>query len=357
MSNQRLMRNGTKDVRQVRGTLSEAEAFDGQTRHPVVVDPEVRAAEWEGFWPGAVNGTLFNSLKFLAYHPAERFRSHHVGFRRKGNLVAVFPAVEISEDGRRVWVSHPGASYGGPAYSAKLQYHQVEALVKALVGYARGAGFGRIRVTLPPVIYNEYPDQGLNFALWRAGFRVIRRELSQAVRLNWTGEVLDIFVNRARTAYRKAVQEGLQFRVLERPTRDEYDRFWEILEENRRGLGVSPAHSRAEIERLHQLVPERLMMAAAEYRGEMAAVIWNFLCNRRTVLEFYMAHDAKYQHLKPVPFLTLHTMLWARERGFRYLDFGISSIWGEPTWGLLRFKENFGARHYLRLTYQLDLDG
>ena len=71
--------------------------------------------EWEAFWREAVHGTMFNSLRFLAYHPPERFHSRHLVFRRKGNLVGIFPAVEREEEGKRVWVSHPGASYGGPA--------------------------------------------------------------------------------------------------------------------------------------------------------------------------------------------------------------------------------------------------
>jgi CelD/BcsL family acetyltransferase involved in cellulose biosynthesis len=325
-------------------------------KHRITADPEIAADEWEGFWRGAINGTVFNSLSFLAYHPPDRFKSHHLTLRRKGNLVGIFPAVEREEDGRRVWVSHQGASYGGPAYSPKLQYHHLEDLVRALVEYAREARFNRIQLTLPPVIYNDQPDQALPFALYRHGFQVVRTELTQAVQLDSDESgLLDTFVNKTRGAYRKAIAEGLTFRIIDQPTTAELDRFWEILVENRRGLGVVPTHSREEIERLHRLIPENLMLAVVERDGEMAAVIWNFICNRHTVLEFYMAHNAAHQRLKPVPFLTYNSLLWARQRGFRWLDFGISSIWGEPTWGLLKFKENFGSRNFLRLTWQKDL--
>jgi len=162
-------------------------------------------------------------------------------------------------------------------------------------------------------------------------------------------------VSKTRTAYRKAVREKLSFRIIEQPTRVEYDRFWEILVENRQGLGVVPAHSREEIERLHNLVPEQLMMAAIEHNGRIVSVIWNLICNRNTVLEFYMAHEASAQIMRPVPLLTYHTLLWAKRQGFKWLDFGISSVRGDPTWGLMKFKENFDARHFLRVTYQLEL--
>ncbi len=325
-------------------------------RHRIEADPEVDLEAWEEFWPGAVNGTMFHSPRFLSYHPPDRFNDHYLSFRRKGNLVGIFPAVEREEEGVRCWVSHPGASFAGPAWSPRLHYHHLEDLVRALVEYARDAGFGRIRMTIPPVIYNLRPEQALESALRRHGFQLQRWELTQAVELNFNpAALLDTFVNKTRTAYRKAVLNKLQFRVIEGPSSVELDRFWEILVENRRGLGIVPAHSREEVERLHRLVPERLMLAMVEFEGRMVAVIWNFLCNRQTILEFYMAHEIEVQSLKPVAFLTYHTMQWARERGYRWLDFGISSIQGDPTWGLLRFKENFGSRHFLRLSYQRDL--
>lgn len=271
-------------------------------------------------------------------------------------MVGLITGAERMENGNRVWVSHPGASYGGPAISPDLQYYQIEDLIRALIDHLRREGYRQIRITPPPVIYNKYAEQPLDFALWRHGFIISRHELTQAVPLDFnTDNLLDGFINKSRTAFRKAEREGLTFRIIDHPTQAEFDRFWIILEENRRGLGVVPTHNRQEIERLHQLIPEYLMMGVVEKEGEMAAVIWNFMCNSETVLEFYMAHVAEAQNLRPVPFLTYHSLLWAKQLGYKWFDFGISSIWGDPTWGLLRFKENFRARHFLRQTFTLDL--
>lgn len=325
-------------------------------QHPIEIDPVIDETAWEQFSLDAVNGTIFHSLKFLSYHPPERFNHHHVMLRRKGNIVGIFPGVILDNDGVKTWVSHQGASYGGLAYSPKLRYHHVDDSIRALVDYARKIGIKRIRMTPPPVIYNRYAEQPLEFALWRHGFKAVRRELTQVVPLDFDEEQLvSGFVNKTRTAYRKAVNMGLKFRIIETPTKAELDRFWEILKVNRAGLGVVPTHNRAEIERLHELIPDNLMMAVIEYKGRIIAEIWNFICNRDTVLEFYMAHEVEHQALRPVPFLTYHTLIWAQRAGYKFLDFGISSINGDPTWGLLKFKENFGARHYFRLTYQVDL--
>ncbi len=331
----------------------------GVIQHPISVETEFDTGEWESFWKTAVNGTLFHSLKFLSYHPKDRFNSHHLVFRRKNNLAGILAAAIIDEkDGSRSLVSHPGASYGGPAWSKDLQYRHLEAIIAALARHAKTEKLDRIILTPPPIIYNRYPDQSLHFALIRNDFKIIRTELTQAVGLDFEEDrLLDAFVNKTRNAYRRAAKLGLAFRIIESPTQAELDRFWEILVENRAGLGVVPAHSLEEIKRLHQLVPENLMMAVIEQDGKIISEIWNFLCNGHCVLEFYMAHQEPYQKLKPVPFLTYHSLLWAKRMGFKYFDFGISSIWGDPTWGLLRFKENFNAKHYLRQTYQVELNG
>jgi len=325
--------------------------------HPIEISEEFDPKEWEDFWPHSAGGTIFHSLRFLDYHPEGRFEHLHLAFRRKGNMVGLITGAIRVEEGSRVWVSHPGASYGGPAFAPGLKYHQIEDAIRALIEHLRKRGIARIRITPPPVIYSHYNDQPLDFALWRHGFSVSRTELTQAVPLDFIDEelLLDGFVNKSRTAFRKAEREGLSFRIIDHPTQAEYDRFWVILEENRRGLGVVPTHNREEIERLHQLVPENLMMATVERDGEMVAVIWNFVCNEETVLEFYMAHVADAQIYRPVPFLTYHSLLWAKAQGYKWFDFGISSIWGDPTWGLLKFKENFRARHFLRQSFTLDL--
>jgi len=335
---------------------SEKPHITPSIQHPIEISTEFDRNEWDNLAGSAVNGTLFHRHRFLDYHPDGRWEHHHLAFYRKGNLVAIFPACVRMEDGVRTLVSHQGASYGGLAWSPKLQYHHLEEMVRLLTGYAQKNGFKRIKLTPPPVIYGEYPEQPLEFSLYRGGWKVIRTELTQAVRLDFDENLLlDSFVNKTRTAVRKAVANDLHYRQIINPTQAEFDRFWEILVENRAGLGVVPTHNRAEIERLHQLVPEALMMAAIEHEGRMIAVIWNFVCTPTTVLEFYMAHQNPYQTMRPVPLLTYHTMLWAKRAGYRWLDFGISSIWSEPTWGLLTFKENFGSRHFLRQTWQIEL--
>ncbi len=68
--------------------------------------------QWDGFVSSANNGTIFHTRRFLSYHPEERFTDHSIIFNKKGKTISVLPAAEISDNGERYLVSHPGASVG-----------------------------------------------------------------------------------------------------------------------------------------------------------------------------------------------------------------------------------------------------
>jgi hypothetical protein len=53
--------------------------------------------------------------------------------------------------------------------------------------------------------------------------------------------------------------------------------------------------------------------------------------------------------------LFYETIQWVKSRGFRYLDMGTSMVGVEPNWSLTDFKERFGARGFLRNSFQLEI--
>ena len=87
----------------------------------------------------------------------------------------------------------------------------------------------------------------------------------------------------------------------------------------------------------------------------MIAGIVNFVCNDNTVLAFYICHDHQYQDYRPLNLLFLHVFDWAIKSRYKFYDFGIFTIKGEPNYGLARFKENFGANGYFRKTLRIDI--
>jgi hypothetical protein len=303
-------------------------------------------AQWEEFVTEANNGTIFHHLKFLSYHPHDRFKSLHLMIREKGNLIGLFPAVV--ED--QTVISHQGASYGGLVLKPGLGVHDIFLAVEHLVQHLKNQGYKKIILTQPPLIYYAQPDQYVDFALQKAGFRYRKREITAVIPLD-VAEPLATFQPDARRSTKKAIREGVRVKIS-----DDFASYYGILKDN---LGmrhnVTPTHTLAEILKLKALFPEAILLFGAYLKEKMLGGILVFCANPRVLLAFYISHRADYQAYRPVNLLFYELINWGRAQGFKYLDLGTFTRDMEPNWGLARFKENSGARGFLRDTYEMDL--
>jgi len=302
---------------------------------------------WKRFVYESRNGTLFHDLDFLAYHPPSRFQSAHLVLKYKGNLCAVLPAVRSKKNGRPVLLSHPGASYGGLVVAKGFGAEDTFQIVKGLATWAEKEGYSRIEMTLPPEFCSADPDHHLEFVLHLAGFRILHRQLTGAVPLF---EPHPRITNSAMRMVGKARRSGVEVKES-----GDYRAFHEILLGNRAKHGAAPTHSLEELEKLKKLVPGHLALFMADLKGKPIAGTLLFVLNERVVLNFYMAHLWEFQEHRATNLLFYETIQWAKAKGYFYLDMGTSMVGAEPNWSLTDFKERFGARGFLRDTYELVL--
>jgi len=301
---------------------------------------------WEKFVAEANNGTIFHYLKFLSYHPHDRFKSLNLLIEEKGNLVGLFPAVV--ED--QTVISHRGASYGGLVLKPGLGVHDVYLAADHMVQYLKAQGYKKIILTQPPLIYYQEPDQYVDFALQKIGFCYRKREITAVIPLD-CADPLEMFHSDARRSTKKAIREGVKVRLS-----DDLAGYYGILKDN---LGmrhnVLPTHTLPELMKLKNLFPDDILLFGAFLKEKMLGGIMIFCANPRVLLAFYISHNDLYQAYRPVNLLFYEILNWGRTRGFKYLDLGTFTLNMEPNWGLARFKENSGARGFLRDTYEMNL--
>ncbi len=301
---------------------------------------------WEEFVKQANNGTIFHTLKFLSYHPPERFKNHHLLIKEKENIVALFPAV--IED--KTIISHKGASYGGFVLKQGLGIHDIYLCVAYILEFLKKEKIQKILLTQTPLVYYREPNQYIDFALMKHGFRYRKREITAVIPLD-VAEPLLVFHPDARRSTKKAIREGVRVRIT-----DDYAQYYEILKNN---LGmrhnVSPTHTLSELFKLKNMFPEDIILFGAYLKEKMIGGMVIFVTNPEVILAFYISHNNQYQAYRPVNLLFYEVIKWGRLKGFRYLDLGTFTLNMEPNWGLGRFKENFNARGFLRDTYEKEL--
>ncbi len=316
----------------------------------VVKYSEAFHEQWESFVAQSSQGTLFHTRAFLAYHPPERWQDASLLFFKKEKLLAVLPAAFVQKDAQRVLVSHPGASFGGFVTAAQLSLPEQEELISILVQHARDQNCTALELALPPFFYQKQTDQTFEYALWRAGFRYQRRELTQAVRLDAQRE------QNYSAEFQRKIRRAQTLGVVVNESED-FAGFYEILQRNlAERHGAQPAHALAELLDLRERLPERIRLFAAYVKEKMIAGYLLFRCNAQAALAFYIAQRYEDQHYRAINLLAHEVMNWCEREGLAYFDFGTSTRNGAPNHGLIDFREAAGARGFWRETVRLTLE-
>jgi len=306
--------------------------------------------KWDEFAWKANNGTLFHTQRFLEYHPTDRFENRHLIFQERNRWRGILPGATALRDGKRIYTSHPGASFGGiacePDAGVKTAYRMVEKWIE----WANKEGFEGVEFTRVPLVYHRFPEEHIDFALIRHGARIVKRELTAVLKLGRDSkEAFSNFRPEARTATRKAIKEGVEIDL-----NGEIETFYSILEKNLSARhNVKPTHSLEELLDLKKRFPGRIHQFNAVLDGEVIAGVNAWEVSERAIIAFYISHRESAQEYRPLNLVFKSIFDWAIERGFEWFDFGTYTLNMEPNFGLARFKEGFGAKGIFRDTLRL----
>ena len=136
---------------------------------------------WDSFVKNANNGTIFHLRKFFSYHPNDRFIDHSIEFYKNNSLFSVFPAAELMTNKKRLLVSHPGATVGSFVVSEHLSISDSFMPIETLIKYAKQNKFDGIRLTLPPIFYQNRASNYIDYSLLKHGFEYVKREVTSTL--------------------------------------------------------------------------------------------------------------------------------------------------------------------------------
>jgi len=299
---------------------------------------------WDRFVDKSNNGTIFHKLRFLDYHPENRFNFNHLIFHKDGKILALLPGGMEN----RTFKSPRGASFGGFVLK-DTSFSKTDKIVKRFLEYCIHKDIERVSLIPAPIIYSKVFNMNLDYALLSNGFKYSKHFFTSAIDLhNKDIESLQIYKGGARNAIRKADKSNIRVEI-----KDDYDSFYPILSKNKEKFKTPPTHSLTELKKLTHLIPENLKLFLAYRKGKLIAGSLIFICNSKTLLAFYIALDYNYQKFRPINYLLHEIVKWGRTNAFNYLDLGVNQ---EPNPdnpmelnpGLVSFKESMGAKCFFR---------
>ncbi len=220
-------------------------------------------------------------------------------------------------------------------------------LVEALQLYCNSAGWQGIEITLPPPIYNDEPDQMVEFALHVKGFQLVHRSMPLLIPLD--RERGDHYQSLFRQSQRSYVRACRRKGVVVTETGIEgLPAFLELLRETYARLRSEPTHTSEEIENLFHQLPSHIRIWSAQLGDTMIAGVLLLILKRNICNAFYICDRASHREFHGVTLVLAEAADVLARRGFRYLDLGPSASSGHFNRGVVSFKESLGARAFCR---------
>jgi hypothetical protein len=289
--------------------------------------------DWAHVLADSRNGIFLFDRNFIEYH-GDRFTDLSAIAYLDDKPVALMPA---SIDSVSAHVSsHAGLTFGGVVLKRDLRGELAITVINAVFNELKEWGAKSLTVKLLPQIFCGYPSGELEYALWRRGFSLIRRDLSSILPLQNSLQ----FNTVKRQNIRKAERAGLS--VMNASLADFHNLLQTVLMTHH---GVAPVHSLAELELLALRFPDQIFVRAASSGNQImaGALIFNYGHIWHTQ---YLASSQSGRALGALD-LVINTVIdEARNKGVTYLSLGISTeaagtVLNE---GLLWQKESYGAR-------------
>ena len=199
------------------------------------------------------------------------------------------------------------------------------------------------------MIYSKEMNKNLEYVLLYNGFSYSANMYTSVIHLSQLdGDPMKIFHQNSRNAIKKAINSKVKIELS-----DDYDSFYPILLKNKEKFDVPVTHTLEELKNLNSLLPDSFKLFLAHREGKLLGGSLIFVCNKRTLLAFYIALDYDFQEYRPINYLLYEIIKWGQKNRFKYLDLGVNQEESkdnpmEVNRGLISFKASMGAYCFFR---------
>jgi lipid II:glycine glycyltransferase (peptidoglycan interpeptide bridge formation enzyme) len=314
-------------------------------------------SEWDRFIEeDAVNGTFLQSRNFLNYHPKDRFVDSSFLLFKDNKLAAVVPGCVIDEDGKKVFSSHAGSTFGGLVIHKKdYTASNIIEMLKALESTLQDKGFHELLLKKTPDLFCKEKTDLLQYILSFCGYNSYS-ELSTYIDFSdYKNETSDNFSYRQKRNLKYSQRFELSFKELS-SDEDVYI-FYEILKKNLKKYNTIPIHTAEELlEFKNYRLKNIINFHGVFFENKMisGAMTFNF---GHIIHSQYLASDYDYSEYRPMTFLYYNLINISKKNAFKKLSWGISTenrgaILNKS---LLTFKEEFGSKYATNRSYYKEL--
>lgn len=243
------------------------------------------------------------------------------------------------------------APFGGFHFKNENIYTTaIESYITDLLDYAAASDLTEVRLTLSPDIYSQSFNAKLVNVLIRMNFNMVIPEIT-----NWVD--LDEFNgtyshNASRTYYNQSVKNKLEFHQTDK--KDEMEAIYNLIVENRTRMGRPIYMTFNDLLGMGNLFDIDYFKVITE-DGQLVAGGMFYHSNSQTAYAVFWGDALEGRPLRAMDYLIFKLWEFYKNKGFKYIDLGISTESGIPNEGLLRFKETHECVSALRYSFTMPL--
>jgi len=312
--------------------------------------------EWDYFINQSKNGTIFHYRTFLSYHLNRKFIDCSLIFKKRAEIVAVFPAAIIEKENKKIIFSHPGASFGGLVLSKYISLSDIIDILQSIEVYAIQNEFQELTIIPTPLIYTKNGDESLLYALKLGEYFEQEQYYSSVIPIhkNLKTQCQSICKNNGRSYdfYDKIIHSN----NLKIGWSNKFEEFYSILLKDKEKYKSKPTHSIDELKKLCGLFPNKIKLLVVEKEGHIIGGSLIFIANKSTAIIFYNSINYDYTDIQISTIQVIELIKWAHINNITYLDFGVShkaetNTPLAPKMSLIKFKEKFNSFGTMRFVY------
>lgn len=317
----------------------------------------VNDEKWDNFIvKDSINGTFLHSRNFLNYH-RNKFKDHSLIIKKNTSIVAVIPGCEVVKEGKRIFYSHQGSTFGGLVInSAYNNISHVDSAVNILEQYLNEQGFDKAVLKNTSEIFCSDNTNLLEYFYFKYGYKSYH-ELSLYIDFNKYDSIIENnFSASKRRDFKYSLKHNMQFKTLK--TDNEINDFYKLLVLSLINHNSKPVHSLEELlDFKNTSLSDIVKFYGVYYNDNLIAGSMVFNFNNDVFHTQYLASNSVYSNYYPMNFLNYNLIKEAYLNNFRFFSFGINTEnqGNVLNTSLAQFKEGFGTIGSINRTYYKEL--
>jgi hypothetical protein len=296
---------------------------------------------WNNFVSSAKNATFLFHRDFMEYH-SDRFQDFSLLVFEEDKLVSILPANRVD----KTIFSHQGLTYGGFVFDDKIKLGEVIAITKDVLAFLHSLDITAFQVKLIPSIYTAYFSEEIEYVMFLANAKLIRRDCLSVIDLTKTFALAKTRKESIRRGEKNnlVIKEELKF-----------DLFWnEILIPNlAKKHNSKPVHAIEEISKLQQKFPKSIRHFNVYKNDKIVAGTTVFVTDKVAHPQYISGNEQKNK-LGSLDFLYSY-LISDVFKDTNFFDFGPSHEENgrKINEGILFWKESFGSKTTVQDYYEV----